>query len=194
MTLLLLTMTRSNRISLFTLAARGAPGGGLRVRAALPERCPRVPRCCCRSSRCRAASWPRVVLHRPRRRLPARGGVRASSPRSDSDIQQIVLHHTYIPHPACKLPSYEPDKARCLQRSSAVPIDHIRGCRPQLYHQRGAPAVAHGGDVVPLLGVEEQRVAHLRSGPGPGRGLRGACWARQGSLGSQGRAVGLRLR
>ena len=54
-----------------------------------------MPRCCCRSSRCRAASWPRVVLHRPRRRLPARGGVRASSPRSDSDIQQIVLHHTY---------------------------------------------------------------------------------------------------
>ena len=194
MTLLLLTMTRSNRISLFTLAARGAPGGGLRVRAALPERCPRAALLQrCRSSRCRAASWPRVVLHRPRRRLPARGGVRASSPRSDSDIQQIVLHHTYHILRA-SFQAYEPDKARCLQRSSAVPIDHIRGCRPQLYHQRGAPAVAHGGDVVPLLGVEEQRVAHLRSGPGPGRGLRGACWARQGSLGSQGRAVGLRLR
>ena len=67
---------------------------------------------------------------------------------------------------------------------SAVPIDHIRGCRPQLYHERGAPAVAHGGDVVPLLGVKEQRVAHLRSGPGPGWGLQGALGLGQGSLGS----------
>ena len=127
------------------------------------------------------------------RRLAARacaGAARCAAHISRGTKEKTTFTRYSCPHPACKLPRTKRGLrvSACSQvtavHSSAVPIDHIRGCRPQLYHQRGAPAVAHGGDVVPLLGVEEQRVAHLRSGPGPGRGLQGACWARQGSLGS----------